>query len=40
MTGDTPRAKKAYEDLFTLWKDAEPDLPPMLAARNEYAALH
>jgi eukaryotic-like serine/threonine-protein kinase len=37
--GDTARAKKAYQDLFALWKDAEPDLPLLLAARKEYAAL-
>jgi Flp pilus assembly protein TadD len=36
--GDTARAKKAYEGLFALWKDADPDVPLLVAARKEYAA--
>jgi eukaryotic-like serine/threonine-protein kinase len=39
LTGDKASAKKAYEVLFTIWKDAEPDLPQFLAAKKEYAAL-
>jgi hypothetical protein len=39
MSGDTARAKKAYEDFFALWKDAEPGLPLLTQARTEYAAL-
>jgi class 3 adenylate cyclase/tetratricopeptide (TPR) repeat protein len=39
LTGDKPAAKKTYEDLFTLWKDADADLPQLLAAKKEYAAL-
>ena len=27
MTGDTAKAKSAYQDFFTLWKDADPDIP-------------
>jgi eukaryotic-like serine/threonine-protein kinase len=37
--GDVTRSRKAYEDLFALWKDADPDLPLLLEARAEYAAL-
>jgi tetratricopeptide (TPR) repeat protein len=37
--GDLPRARKAYEDFFTFWKSADPDIPLFLAARKEYAAL-
>ena len=37
--GRTGQAKKAYEDFFALWKDAEPDVPILLEARKEYAAL-
>jgi eukaryotic-like serine/threonine-protein kinase len=37
--GDTARARKAYEDFFALWKDADPDIPLLLQARKEYAAL-
>ena len=32
-------ARKAYEVLFALWKDADPDLPPLVKARHEYALL-
>jgi eukaryotic-like serine/threonine-protein kinase len=39
MSGDTAKAKKAYQDFFTLWKDADPDLAPLIQARKEYAAL-
>jgi hypothetical protein len=37
--GDTDPAKKTYEQFFTFWKDADPDIPLLLAARKEYAAL-
>ena len=39
LAGDTAKAKKAYQDFLTLWKDADPDMPTLLAARKEYAAL-
>jgi class 3 adenylate cyclase/tetratricopeptide (TPR) repeat protein len=39
LIGDKGNAKKSYESLFTLWKSADPDLPQLLAARKEYAAL-
>lgn len=39
MSGDTAKAKKAYEDFFALWKDADPDLAPLIQARKEYAVL-
>jgi tetratricopeptide (TPR) repeat protein len=39
MMGDTARAKKTYEQFFAFWKDADPDIPLLLAARKEYAAL-
>jgi serine/threonine protein kinase/Flp pilus assembly protein TadD len=39
MSGDTAKSKKAYQDLFALWKDADPDLAPLIQARKEYAAL-
>jgi tetratricopeptide (TPR) repeat protein/predicted Ser/Thr protein kinase len=40
LSGDTPRSKKAYQDFLSLWKDADPDLPILIAARKEYTALH
>jgi len=33
------RALAAYKDFFTLWKDAEPDIPILKEARAEYAKL-
>ncbi len=38
-SGDAPGARTAYQDLFALWKDADPDVPVLLAARAEYAKL-
>jgi hypothetical protein len=28
LSNETSKAKKAYQDFFTLWKDADPDIPP------------
>jgi eukaryotic-like serine/threonine-protein kinase len=33
------RALAAYEDFLTLWKDADPDIPILKAAKAEYAKL-
>ena len=32
-------SKAAYETLFRWWRDADKDLPPLVDARREYAAL-
>ena len=40
MQGDTTKAKAAYQDFLTLWKDADPDIPILIAAKAEYAQLH
>ena len=39
LQGDTPKAKAAYQDFLTLWKDADPDVPILIAAKAEYAKL-
>lgn len=39
VADDTPKAKKAYQDFFGLWKDADKDIPILIEARKEYAAL-
>jgi eukaryotic-like serine/threonine-protein kinase len=39
MQGDTAKAKTAYQDFLTLWKDADPDIPILIAAKAEYAKL-
>ena len=33
------KARAAYESFFTLWKDADADIPVLIAARAEFAAL-
>ena len=38
-TGDTVKAKRAYGDLLTLWKDAEPEIAIVNGARSELAML-
>ena len=39
MQGDTVKAKAAYQDFLTLWKDADPDIPILKQAKAEYAKL-
>ena len=39
MQGDTAKARTAYQDFLTLWKDADPDIPILKEAKAEYAKL-
>jgi len=39
MSGDTVKAKAAYQDFLTLWKDADPDIAILEQAKAEYAKL-
>ncbi len=39
VSGDTAKAKAAYQDFFALWKDAAPDIPTLKEAKAEYAKL-
>ena len=39
LQGDTAKARAAYQDFFTLWKDAVPDIPILKEAKTEYAKL-
>ncbi len=39
MQGDTAKARTAYEDFLTLWKNADPDIPVLKEAKVEYAKL-
>jgi len=39
LSGDKTRAKTAYQDFLTLWKDADPDIPILKEAKAEYAKL-
>ncbi len=40
MQGDKAAARKAYQDFFTTWKNADPTLPSLAAAKVEFAALN
>ena len=39
LQGDTVKARTAYQDFFTLWKDADPDIAILQQAKAEYANL-
>jgi tetratricopeptide (TPR) repeat protein len=38
-SGDKTKAKTAYQDFLTLWKDADPDISILKQAKAEYAQL-
>jgi ATP/maltotriose-dependent transcriptional regulator MalT len=39
LRGDTAKASAAYQYFLTLWKDADPGIPILIAAKAEYAKL-
>src|SRR5580698_2794923 len=39
MEGDSAKARAAYEEFFALWKDADGDVPVLVAAKAEYGRL-
>jgi eukaryotic-like serine/threonine-protein kinase len=39
MQGDDDLSRKAYDDFFTTWKDADPDIPILVQAKAEYKKL-
>jgi tetratricopeptide (TPR) repeat protein len=39
LQGDTAKARAAYNDFLSLWKDADPDIPILKQAKAEYAKL-
>ncbi len=39
MAGDLPKARAAYQEFLTLWKDADPDIPILKQAKAEYAKM-
>jgi tetratricopeptide (TPR) repeat protein len=40
LAGDKTKARSAYQDFLTLWKDADPDIPILKQAQAEYANLN
>jgi tetratricopeptide (TPR) repeat protein len=39
MQGDRDLSRKAYDDFFTTWKDADPDIPILVQAKAEFKRL-
>jgi Flp pilus assembly protein TadD len=39
IQGDGAKARAAYQEFLTLWKDADPEIPVMIAAKSEQAKL-
>jgi len=39
LPGDMAKSRRAYQDFFALWKDADPDVPILVEARREYEKL-
>jgi len=39
MSGDTRKAKTAYQDFLALWKDADPATPFLKQTKAEFAKL-
>jgi hypothetical protein len=39
LSGDTSKARTAYQDFFAIWKNADPDIPILKEAEAEYAKL-
>jgi serine/threonine protein kinase/tetratricopeptide (TPR) repeat protein len=39
LQGDVTKSRKAYEDFFLLWKDADAELPVLIEAKKEYGRL-
>src|SRR5262249_39665473 len=40
LSADKVKAKIAYQQFLTLWKDADPDIPVFIQAKKEFAALN
>jgi tetratricopeptide (TPR) repeat protein len=39
LAGDLPKARKSYQDFLAIWKDADPDIPILIQAKQEYTKL-
>jgi eukaryotic-like serine/threonine-protein kinase len=39
LSGDGAKARTAYQDFLVLWKDADPDIPILIAAKSESTKL-
>jgi len=39
VSGDAVKSRTAYQEFFSLWKDADADIPVLIVAKSEYAKL-
>jgi hypothetical protein len=39
MQGDPLQARKSYQDFFTIWKDADQEIPILIEAKREFEKL-
>jgi serine/threonine protein kinase/tetratricopeptide (TPR) repeat protein len=39
LAGDAPKSRTAYDAFFTLWKDADPNIPILKQAKAEYSRI-
>jgi eukaryotic-like serine/threonine-protein kinase len=39
LTGDAAKARTTFQDFFTIWKGADPDIAILKEAKAEYAKL-
>jgi eukaryotic-like serine/threonine-protein kinase len=39
LQGETGKARATYQEFLTLWKDADTDIPILIAAKAEYDRL-
>ena len=39
LAGDMAKSRKAYQDFFALWKDADTDIPILIEAKKQYEKL-
>ena len=40
LSGDTAKARQAYQEFFELWKDADADIPILMEAKKECDTLN
>jgi hypothetical protein len=39
LSGDTDKARSEYDAFFTLWRDADADIPILIVAKSERAKI-
>ena len=39
IAGDITKSRRAYQDVFALWKDADAPIPILIEAKQEYEKL-